>query len=61
MRKDTISTVVLIIVMLISYCFVTYFIDIHADGAEGLQISYLLDKELSSMKASEFKVKISLT
>ena len=60
MRSNTISPIVLMIVMLISYCFVTYFIDIHADGAEGLQVSYLLDKELSSLKASEFKVIISL-
>lgn len=31
----------LLIIMVLTYCVVTYLIDIHADAAEALQIAYL--------------------
>jgi hypothetical protein len=37
----------LIIILILAYCVVTYFIDIHADAAEALQISYLTELQLS--------------
>lgn len=45
-----INTWSLVLIILLSYCIVTYFIDIHADAAEGLQISYLLDNDLNGPK-----------
>jgi hypothetical protein len=33
----------LLIVLVFSYCIVTFFIDIHADAAEALQIAYLTE------------------
>ena len=41
-----INTWTMVLILLLSYCIVTFFIDIHADAAEGLQISYLLDYDL---------------
>lgn len=32
--------------MILSYCILTYFVDLHPNGAEGIQISYLLESEL---------------
>ena len=48
----------LLLIMFLSYCVVTYFIDIHADAAEGLQITYLLDNDLGGMRdrAGELQV-----
>lgn len=43
---DAISTWSLVLIILLAYCVVTYFIDIHADSAEGLQICYLLENFL---------------
>lgn len=36
----------LIIIMILAYCVVTYFIDIHADAGEALQIAYLAELQL---------------
>lgn len=40
-KIDGINFKSLIIIMILSYCVATYFIDIHADAAEALQIAYL--------------------
>lgn len=40
-RIDGIHVGTLIVVLILAYCIVTYFIDIHADAAEGLQTAYL--------------------
>ena len=37
----------LLIIMVLTYCVVTYLIDIHADAAEALQIAYLTQLQLS--------------
>ena len=50
-KIDGISTWSLVLIMLLSYCIVTFFIDIHADAAEGLQVSYLLHKDLGGTKS----------
>lgn len=36
--------------ILFTYCLVTYFIDVHADAAEGIQVSYLLERYLDGGK-----------
>ena len=57
-KFDGISVWSLILIVFLSYCVVTYFIDIHADAAEGLQITYLLDNDLYSGRSQspEFQV-----
>ena len=37
----------LLLIVALSYMICTYFIDIHADAAEGLQVAYLTELELS--------------
>ena len=56
-KIDGISTWSLFLIIFLAYCVVTYFIDIHADAAEGLQIAYLLDQNFEYHdKKSKFKV-----
>jgi hypothetical protein len=38
----TISLVSLLIIALFTYCVLSFFVDLHADIAEGIQISYLI-------------------
>ena len=52
-KIDGISVNSLIIILLLAYCIVTYFIDIHADCAEGLQIAYLAELQLSGGNPSK--------
>lgn len=40
-RIDGINLWSLVIIIILAYCVVTYFIDIHADAGEALQIAYL--------------------
>jgi hypothetical protein len=40
-RIGGINLQAILIILLLSYCLVTYLIDIHADAAEALQIAYL--------------------
>jgi hypothetical protein len=40
-RIGGINLQALLIILLLSYCIATYLIDIHADAAEALQITYL--------------------
>lgn len=42
-RINGINILSLLIILILAYCIVTYFIDIHADAAESLQISYLTE------------------
>ena len=37
----------LLLILILSYVICTYFIAIHADAAEGLQIAYLMELELN--------------
>ena len=61
MKQQTggINIFTLLLIIFLSYCVVTYFIDIHADAAEGLQTSYLLDNDLGGERERilDFKVK----
>lgn len=45
-KAGVISIDSLVLILFLSYCITTYFIDIHADAAEGLQIAYLTELEL---------------
>ncbi len=38
-----INLVSLLIIALFAYCVLNYFVDLHADLAEGIQISYLIE------------------
>lgn len=37
----------MLIIIILAYCVITYFIDIHADAGEALQIAYLTELKLS--------------
>ena len=45
-KVNDISVMGLVIILVLSYAVSTYFIDIHADAAEGIQVSYLLEMQL---------------
>ncbi len=49
-KDGSISLTALMIIILFAYCTVTYFIDAHADAAEGLQVAYLTDRKLAGGK-----------
>jgi hypothetical protein len=40
----------LLIIAVLSYCIVAYFIDIHADAAEGIHVSSLFERYFESDK-----------
>ena len=46
-KIDGISVQSLVIILILAYCIVTYFIDIHADAAEAEQICYLTELQLA--------------
>lgn len=52
MLKETgsINLSIVALMILFTYCLVTYFIDVHADAAEGIQVSYLLERYLDGGK-----------
>lgn len=43
-RTDIISAWAIVYIVFFAYCSVTYFVDIHADSAEGLLICYLTEE-----------------
>lgn len=45
-----INVLSLVLVMLFSFCILSYFVDLHPNAAEGLQISYLMEEMLSQGK-----------
>ena len=46
----TISFLTLLFIAFFAYCILNFFVDFHANFAEGIQISYLLETELGSSK-----------
>jgi hypothetical protein len=64
-KIGTFSVLSLVVLMVLSYCILAYFVDIHANGGEGLQISYLIERSLSQNKdlpndEYQFKKEISV-
>ena len=47
MENEKIEIKTLIMIIIFSYFLSTYFIDVHGDTAEGIQVSYLVEKELN--------------
>ena len=46
-RINGINLQSMLIIIILAYCVITYFIDIHADAGEALQIAYLTELKLS--------------
>ncbi len=49
----SINLLSLFIIALLSYCILSFFVDLHADLAEGIQITYLIDESLRRSKDNE--------
>jgi hypothetical protein len=55
-KNNDLNLVSLIVIIILSYCILTYFVDVHADAAEGLELCYNIELKFNNKKESESQI-----